>query len=122
MSTTRAPRYPRTYTVRSLLACHRFMREHEPDADAIQVDYDTYQTARAWLAWFRVKLHEKINREDPRAGWRKMQDDYQSDLALDRRTIDDYTRRRIINSGCRNILRTPDLRRRYPEINSQPEW
>ena len=51
---------------------------------------------------------------------RKHDADYQADLAHDARTINDYYGKRIRHYGCRNILRTPEMRRRYPQVNTQP--
>lgn len=76
-------------------------------------------TATEFRQWFTACLEHKINRALPQLG-RKHDSDYQLDLQCDRRTIDDYTQRRVRNTGCTGMLRTPELRRRYPHINNQP--
>jgi hypothetical protein len=43
------------------------------------------------------------------------------DLLHDARTINAYCRDRVRHSGCRNLLRNPKLRRRYPHIDNQPK-
>ncbi len=80
--------------------------------------HDTWDWPR-FRKWFRECLHRKINRDDTRTG-RKHTDQYQRDLAWDRDRVHDYLFRRIRNSGCSGLLRTPELRKRYPHINCQP--
>lgn len=41
------------------------------------------------------------------------------DLAWDAARINEY-QRRIRRSGCRNLLRTPEMKARYPHIDNQP--
>lgn len=72
-----------------------------------------------WQVWFLRCLNAKINRNDPRANWRKMDESYQDGLQCDRVTIENYLFRRIRNTGCHNILRTPELKRKYPHIDHQ---
>lgn len=70
--------------------------------------------------WFRGCLHAKINRDDARQGWRKMQDSYQAGLARDVRIIRDAARG-VRWPGC-NLLSTPELQRRYPRIHNPERW
>lgn len=72
-----------------------------------------------WRAWFLRCLNAKINRNDPRQGWRKMDEGYQIGLQCDRRTVEDYLFERIRHTGCYHLLRTPELKRRYPHIDHQ---
>jgi hypothetical protein len=74
---------------------------------------------REWRQWFRACLDQKINRNDPRAGWRKMSREYQVAQWQDRRAVEDYIHRRIRCSGSRGNLRTPEMKRRYPHIDCQ---
>lgn len=66
--------------------------------------------------WFIRCLHAKINRNDGRKG-RRLTEDYQLDQWLDSRIIADHARR-ICHSG-HSLLRTPELRKRYPQVNNQ---
>lgn len=43
-----------------------------------------------------------------------------ADYAHDARTISDYLTRRIRHTGSRNLLRTPELKAKYPYIDNQP--
>lgn len=65
--------------------------------------------------WFMSCLHSKINRQDTRQ-WRKLKPEYQSSLAHDAQIINDR-KRGLRRSGC-NLLNTPEMKRRYPEINT----
>ena len=66
--------------------------------------------------WFIRCLHAKINRSDTRKG-RRLTEDYQLDQWLDSRIIADYSQR-IRHCGC-SLLRTPELHKRYPEVDNQ---
>lgn len=63
-------------------------------------------------------LDRKINREGTRQ-WRRLGSEYQSDLRCDAQTVNDYYARRLRHTACRNILRTPELRARYPHVSTQ---
>jgi len=65
--------------------------------------------------WFLRCLHNKINRHDSHP-WRKLDYGYQSDLCHDASIINDYARG-MMHRGL-NLLRTPELRRRYPHVNN----
>lgn len=65
--------------------------------------------------WFTGCLDSKINRQDTRR-WRKLTPEYQSSLAHDAQIINDR-KRGLRRSGC-NLLNTPEMQRRYPEINT----
>lgn len=105
------------YDIRTLIAAYRFAKERGERGE-FQIDWCTRLNGLEWLRWFRECLNAKINRGLARTG-RKLDGDYQTELRRDARHINDYFGRRIRNSGCRNLLRTPELRRRYPQINNQ---
>lgn len=44
------------------------------------------------------------------------------DFQHDARVIDDYFEKRIRNSGSRNMLRTPEMKKRYPEIDNPDDF
>jgi hypothetical protein len=67
--------------------------------------------------WFIKCLQLKINRHDGRT-WRKFDREYQRNLRCDADVINDYARR-VMRRGL-NVLRTPEMRRRYPHINNNP--
>lgn len=80
--------------------------------------YDPFWTPEKFFRWFTRCLNNRINREDTRSTWRKMQPDYQSDLHHDAVVIANYGRR-IRHSG-RNLLNLPEMQSRFPHINNQP--
>ena len=43
-----------------------------------------------------------------------------ADYAHDARTISDYLTKRIRHTGARNLLRTPEMKAKYPHIDNQP--
>ena len=107
-----------THTVYSLLHSYRTFRtspntEYKVPWD----DWDTWNFER-FRAWFLECLHRKIDRDDTRSG-RKHTDQYQRDLQWDRDRIHDYLFRRLRSTGSTGLLRTPELRKRYPHINCQ---
>ncbi len=48
-------------------------------------------------------------------------DEKLQDFAHDARVIDEYFNKRIVNTGSRNVLRVPELKRMYPEIDNPTE-
>ena len=79
---------------------------------------DPYWTGAQARIWFWARLDDKINRNQPPRG-RKHDAEYQQHLAIDARAINDYYGCRLRHRGCRGLLRTPEMRRRYPHINNQ---
>ena len=77
-----------------------------------------YWTSAEFNRYFAECLNRRINRDDPRAAWRKMQPEYQTALALDARRVNEY-QQRIRHTGCRGLLRLPEMQQRYPHINNQ---
>lgn len=110
----------RGYTVRELLWAWQKFKAHPTEKFLMRYDWPQPAWDLAdWRTWFLSRLHAKINRDDPRADWRKMQPEYQVDLLRDQLTIHDYVVRRVIHPGCRHLLRTPELERRYWHISNQ---
>lgn len=109
-----------TYTtdLPHLLTAARWCKAHPEGRLATGIWGNPTWTTTDFWQWFRACLHAKIDRGDTRP-WRKLSSDYQRDLALDARLINDYTGRRIRRTGSRGLLRTPELRRRYPHIDTQ---
>jgi len=65
--------------------------------------------------WFINCLNVKINRNDNRNG-RCYSDEWQRNIIKDARIINE-NKRRIINRGM-NLLCTPEMKQKYPEINN----
>lgn len=114
---TISDRAPRRYTTKELLFLVRHAKAHP--LDSYQVSWTSNLTASQVLTWFMDCLQTKINATLP-TPTRKMTDQYQRDLHTDRQIIEDRLFRRIRRSG-RNILRTRELARRYPEINTSTD-
>jgi hypothetical protein len=85
-----------------------------PDAPFVRLEYDEVLTAREWLAWFRGCLNAKINR-----GLDILDDDTMGAIEDDRRQVEAYYHQRIRHYGCRNLLATQYMRKRFPEVNNQ---
>lgn len=64
-------------------------------------------------------VHDRINRHLPWRNGRRWQDEAYHAMRTDAIHVNEY--QRIRHSGCRGLLRTPELQRRYPHINCQ-EW
>lgn len=108
------------YTVKELLYAWKMFKANPDTGFEMRHDWPApVWTLADWRTWFLSCLDRKINRDDPRASWRKMQPDYQRSLQCDRRTIQDYMTRNLRHTGCWGLLRTPELARRYPHINHQ---
>lgn len=103
-------------TAARLIECYRFLQANP--TGTIYVEYGTVWTKSEFLAWFHRCLNNKINREDRRA-WRKLTDEYQLDLWRDAREINRYMGQRVRHTGCSGLLRTAEMRQRYPHINRQ---
>jgi hypothetical protein len=104
-------------SVGSLLTVYRTMQANPETIYSLGDSWDDIRWAFADLqTWLRRCLTAKINRNDARA-WRKLSRDYAHDLEHDARVINDYTARRARNRGA-NILRTPEMKRQYPEIDN----
>jgi hypothetical protein len=103
----------------TVIAVMKFFKDH-PEG---QVKTGIWKEKETWnyqefKKWFYGCLLEKINSHNIVLG-RKTSPVYQEDLWTDARIINDYFGKRIRNSG-RNILRTPEMKMRYPEIDNPP--
>ena len=107
-------------TASKLLATAREVKANPAITLSTGIWTDPTWTTRDFWHWFYDCLADKINRDDPRANWRKMQDEYQTGQAVDARLVNAYHGSRVRQTGCRNILRTPELARRYPYVHTQP--
>ncbi len=108
-------------TARHILIAAKFFRDN-PDAFIHSgLWYEPTWTRADFARWFTACLHAKIDRQDPRNGWRKMGWQYQSDLANDARQVNDYLGKHVRHTGCSGILRTKEMRQKYPQVNIQRE-
>lgn len=124
-------------SAKNILTAFRFFREH-PEGRIMTGVWtdgpDGWDRAR-FMAWFRKCLNRKINRNDTRQSlpgrkldgtprparpWRSLSDDYQRDLWHDAQTIRQYTTLRYRHTGCRGLLRTREMKKRFPHIDNQP--
>jgi hypothetical protein len=70
-------------------------------------------TPEEFTADLRLALHRRISLRGPGVRWtRKFSDSYQTDLARDARTVNDWTSHRIRFYW----LATPEMRRRYAGV------
>ena len=113
-----------TYHIRStrvLIDTYREMKANPDRVYCITVPdwFNEYWNYAQLRAWFMQCLHNKINRNDTRTG-RCFTPDYQRDAWMDARTVNQYYGQRVRHSGSSGLLRTPEARNRYPEVNTQP--
>lgn len=71
-------------------------------------------TTKEWLEWFRGRLAAKINRH-----LGVLDVDTMSDLEYDRRQVEAYYHQNRRHSGCRGLLLTRYMQKRFPEVNNQ---
>jgi hypothetical protein len=102
----------------TLLAVAAFFRSHPDGLVKVGVWPETTWNAGQFREWFHTCLMEKISFRSPCKG-RKTTRQYQLEQRLDAQVINEFHGRRIVRRG-RNILRTPEMRRRYPQINNPP--
>ena len=105
-------------SVRDLINAFAFYTLHP--TGKLRVDWCSTWNFQEFRRWFRKCLATKMEREKPPKG-RKHSAEYQSDLRWDANQIADYTQRRIRHTGCHGLLRTLEMRLRYPHINRQTE-
>ena len=105
-------------TVKRLLETDRYFKENPNGRISTGVWDDPEWDAAQFWQWFRECLNDKINREDTRQ-WRNLTPQCQLDLRLDVRAIRQYVQNVARSSGSRGMLRTPELKRRYPNIDNQ---
>lgn len=106
--------YYRYKRIKDLILILKFAKSN-PD-HITTIFWDRSMTGREYVRWFRDCLNEKINRNIPEKG-RKYHYQYQADQLIDARIIREVIGLRIRRSGT-NILRTKELRERYPDINN----
>lgn len=104
----------KTATAKDLVAAFAFYRQH-PNGK-LRVDWCTTWNHQDFLRWFRDCLARKINRNDTRKG-RRLNEEYQTSLLLDSALIREHFKG-VRRSG-RNLLRNPDMRARFPQINTR---
>lgn len=102
------------YTTRQLIQAVQWVKAN-PDG-RVKIRRDESVSSREYMVWFNKCLDNKINRADTRC-WRKLTDEYQQNLGLDAYIIHQTLNQRVRRSG-RNFLRTPELKRRYPDIDN----
>lgn len=69
----------RTYTAKTIVACHGFCKTHP--AGGVPIDRMTVLTAEEWLRWFRERLDVKISSSMPHfEQGRKWNLDYQWEI------------------------------------------
>ncbi len=93
--------------------------------------FDRHPQGTVWLEWnrdlnceewrreFRAAIHRRINARSPQPQGRNHTQEAQADLRWDADRIREYVQFRARSSGCRNLLRTSSLKRRYPHIDNQ---
>ena len=104
------------YTAKSLVATYHYLKAH-PAESYLFGDFpgDSMNFAQ-WRVWFVSCLNEKINRLDVRRG-KKDTPEYRQALARDVMIIRERVTTRIGRTG-RNLLTTPEAKRRYPHIDN----
>jgi hypothetical protein len=102
--------------IHTLLAVTAFFQSQPEGLVNVGVWPETTWDARQFWKWVHECLMDKIASHDPQNG-RKMTRHYQLDLWRDAQVINDFFRRRIVRRG-RNILRTPEMKRPYPQIDN----
>lgn len=73
-------------TIANLIKCYKLAKLH-PDAEIIKCDWCTTFTGNEFIAWFRSRLHQKINRNLPKHNWRKLTDQWQIEAQRTARAI-----------------------------------
>ena len=68
----------------------------------------------------RKLIDVAINRKAGIPDLTPKEDQRLADYAHDARVINDYLTRRIRHTGSRNLLRTPEMKAKYPHIDNQP--
>src|SRR5579859_3814962 len=97
-------------SAKTIIAAKRFSAEHPTGCINTGIWHNPTFTKEEFYAWFRKCLKEKT-------GGRRYADREMAKL-IDARLVNDY-QRGIRHSGCRNLLREPKNRVRYPHINNQ---
>lgn len=91
-----------------------------PDATPL-LSWDQFYSREEWNREVRMALHSRINRKvPPEQRPVTCSEEKTWDYEWDRDRIHEYLFQRVRHSGCRGLLRTPRLKRRYPFIDNQP--
>ena len=103
-----------------LIATMREMKQHPTQVYEIQVPgwFSEYWNYNQLRSWFMRCLNNKINRNDTRTG-RCYTQEWQQNMTRDARIIQQYYGQRVRRSGS-NILNTPEMKRRYPNLDNSP--
>lgn len=106
------------YTASSLIKTYRYLKAHPDEVYLFGEWPGEAMNWAQWREWFRGCLNAKINRDDKPRG-KDDTPEYRQDLDHDVRFIREYVTTRIRHIGS-GLLRTPEARARYPNINCQP--
>lgn len=106
---------PYTTTASSLIAAIKFFKQYPEGSINTGIWSSPRWNKQEFMMWFMTCLNAKINRNDKRQG-RCYSQQYQDDLRHDVRIIRQAKQDKIRYSGS-NILRTAELKRRYPDID-----
>ena len=106
------------YTAASLVKVYHYFKSHPDECYTFGQWPGEQMNFSQWRKWFVDCLNAKINRNETPRG-KKDTPEYRRLLARDVSIIREYYTRRLRYSG-RNILTTPEAKRRYPEIDNPP--
>lgn len=105
--------------IRNLNDCLKFAKTHPGGTVVVAGSWPEKQyTSEEYRYWFGECLDRKISSHFAQRG-RKHIDRYQEDLEWDGRQIRAY-HSRLRQTGCRNLLRTRELKALFPHIDNQP--
>ena len=99
-------------SARNLLIAMRYFREHPDGCIPTGMWTHSRWTHAEFRKWFLERLSAKINRNDPRSGWRKFQPQYQSLLTVDAHYLKQYWERRVRFYS----LMSPELIERFSHL------
>lgn len=105
---------------RNILQAARFFRLN-PDGEIVtgMWEHPTWDK-HEFREWFIECLNAKCSRGLEHPAWRRWKREYQRNQEVDGETILAFTAFRRRSSGSCGMLRTPELKRRFPHINCQP--
>ena len=95
--------------------------KRNPDG-IIKVDWCTSWTKTQLKEWLLRCINNKINQGDKR-NYRKFAESWQDGIEGDSQRINEYFAKRIRHPGSRGLLRTPEMKAKYPYIDCQEkDW
>lgn len=112
-------------SIRNIQTARQWFKEHPGGKISTGMWTDGAWTEAQFTRWLRDCLNAKINSHLPASmtTGRKHSREWQLNAWRDAREVNDYYGRRLRHSGCRGLLRTPEMQRRYPEVNTQErDW